>query len=84
VIVLDVMMPVLDGLGFLDRRAADPVVAEIPVVLLSAVVETLDRAALSAEVVLGKPIDLDLLIGAIRSVAGTPARGLRRTPRAAG
>src|SRR3954462_9332 len=35
-IVLDVMMPVMDGKAFLARRADDPRLAAIPVVVLTA------------------------------------------------
>ena len=36
VILLDIMMPVMDGKAFLARRAADPRLAVIPVVVLTA------------------------------------------------
>lgn len=36
VILLDVMMPVLDGYGFLDAQRADPSISDIPVIVLSA------------------------------------------------
>ena len=42
VILLDVMMPVLDGYGFLDAQRADPTIASIPIIVLSAGV-MLDR-----------------------------------------
>ena len=36
VILLDIMMPVLDGYGFLDAQRADPKISDIPVIVLSA------------------------------------------------
>jgi CheY-like chemotaxis protein len=51
VVVLDLMMPVLDGFGVLATMRADPMLAAIPVVVLSAKVlseaerEFLARAA---------------------------------------
>jgi two-component system chemotaxis response regulator CheY len=36
VILLDVMMPILDGYGFLDAQKADPTIEDIPVIVLSA------------------------------------------------
>jgi CheY-like chemotaxis protein len=36
VILLDIMMPVLDGYGFLDAQRADPSISDIPVIVLSA------------------------------------------------
>jgi CheY-like chemotaxis protein len=35
VVVLDLSMPVLDGRGFLYQRAADRILAEIPVIVVS-------------------------------------------------
>ena len=35
-VLLDLMMPVMDGEGFLSCRATDPVLAAFPVVLLTA------------------------------------------------
>lgn len=40
VILLDLRMPVLDGAGFLLARGATPVLAAIPVLVVSATVET--------------------------------------------
>ena len=34
-IVLDLAMPVMDGRGFLKRRAQDPILSSIPVVVVS-------------------------------------------------
>jgi CheY-like chemotaxis protein len=36
VILLDVMMPVLDGQGFRDEQKRDPTLSSIPVVVVSA------------------------------------------------
>ncbi len=44
VILLDVMMPGLDGLETFRRLAADPVTAEIPVILVTAKVQRADHA----------------------------------------
>jgi CheY-like chemotaxis protein len=63
-IVLDLMMPDLDGWAFRAMQLAMPAVADVPVVVLSAVrnvqVETLRAAA-----VLPKPFDLDLLLDTV-------------------
>jgi DNA-binding response OmpR family regulator len=42
VIVSDIMMPKLDGLGFAAALKADPVLAPIPIVLLSAKAQNAD------------------------------------------
>ena len=36
VVLLDLMMPVMDGRSFLEARACDPIIAPIPVVILTA------------------------------------------------
>src|SRR3954470_2616979 len=74
-VVLDVMMPVLDGFGMLERKrtAGDAT----PVVMLSEKSEQadLDRAlALGAVEFVSKPFDLDRLVALIdRVVGGGPA-----------
>jgi two-component system response regulator BaeR len=42
-VVLDVMLPGLDGVGILRRLRAEPVAAHVPVIMLTARVEELDR-----------------------------------------
>ena len=61
-VLLDLMMPVMNGWQFLDRLHANRQLRSTPVVVLSA-------AAIgneSAERVLGKPIDVDKLLEAVR------------------
>ena len=60
-ILLDLMMPIMDGWEFLRRQQADPALAAIPVVVLSAVAEAAAGAALGARRVLRKPIDFAAL-----------------------
>ena len=66
VILLDMMMPVMDGREFRARQQADPALAQIPVVVLSAHV-TGDRAAaeMQADGYLKKPCDLATLLAEI-------------------
>jgi DNA-binding response OmpR family regulator len=45
VIVLDVMLPVRDGLSVMSQLAADPRTAQIPVILLTAKTQLEDRLA---------------------------------------
>jgi DNA-binding response OmpR family regulator len=69
VVVLDVMMPVLDGFGMLERKRATG--DTTPVVMLSAKSEQadVDRAlALGAVEFVSKPFDLDRLIALVESV----------------
>ncbi len=46
VLLLDLMMPEIDGMGVLERMSADPELAEIPVVVLTAA--DLSRSELDA------------------------------------
>jgi CheY-like chemotaxis protein len=62
VIVLDMMMPVMDGWQFLAAKEADPVLARIPVIVTSAAPQKLPPGA---NVLLGKPFELGRLISTI-------------------
>jgi CheY-like chemotaxis protein len=62
-VLLDLWMPVMDGWEFLRRKRSDPRIAEIPVVVISAVSsDPLD----GVETVLGKPVHLEKLMDTIR------------------
>jgi CheY-like chemotaxis protein len=64
IIVLDLMMPVMDGYGVLAELAKDPRTASVPVVVLSAraIPEEAERAAAAgARRFLEKPFDPDEL-----------------------
>jgi CheY-like chemotaxis protein len=58
-ILLDLMMPVMNGREFLDAVADDPVLKRIPVVVLTATEHT---EVAGAREVLGKPMDLKELL----------------------
>jgi adenylate cyclase len=63
-VLLDVMMPELDGYAVLERRRADPILREIPVIMISALdqVESVVRCIeQGAEDYLPKPFDPVLL-----------------------
>ena len=65
VILLDLMMPVMDGWEFRRRQQDDPELSDVPVVILSA----LDRhraADLEADEFLKKPLDFDRLLELVR------------------
>ena len=59
-ILLDLMMPVMDGLTFLRQRSENLLLAHIPVIVVSAASQQglEDARALGAEVALVKPFDL--------------------------
>jgi len=65
-ILLDLMMPVMDGWQFRAAQTADPALADIPVILLSAHVDVRAAAGRIAAVAwLKKPMDLRELLTAI-------------------
>lgn len=65
VIVLDMMMPRMDGWEFCRQRALDPSIGDIPVIVLSAA--PAERLQVSAAAVLPKPFDYDRLLRTIRT-----------------
>jgi two-component system, chemotaxis family, chemotaxis protein CheY len=54
IILLDIVMPVMNGIRFLEAKAADPAIAAIPVVLMSA---TESRLMPGAVCLVRKPFD---------------------------
>jgi signal transduction histidine kinase/CheY-like chemotaxis protein len=75
VILLDLIMPVLDGAGFRAEQARDPDLARIPVVLLTAARDPVDRtAALGVEGYLAKPVEPARLRATVRRFAGAGRR----------
>lgn len=68
-IVLDLMMPVMDGWQFRREQVQDPRLASVPVLIVSAHVDPAGAsAALGAAGVLQKPVDLGRLQQAVRQV----------------
>jgi CheY-like chemotaxis protein len=65
-ILLDLMMPVMDGWEFRRRQQANPAMAQVPVIVLSAL-DHVRTAEVSAEAILKKPLDFDRLLELVRS-----------------
>jgi CheY-like chemotaxis protein len=66
VILLDLMMPVMDGWEFRRQQQADPALAPVPVIVLSALDH--GRASdLEADAFLKKPLDFDRLLSLVRT-----------------
>ena len=65
VILLDLMMPVMDGWEFRRRMTADPELAPVPVIVLSALDQS-RAAAVDAAAFLKKPLDFDRLLELVR------------------
>jgi CheY-like chemotaxis protein len=72
VILLDLMMPVMDGWQFRAEQQRDPRLAGIPVIVMSAVTDGEAKAAqLRPAAYLKKPMDLDEVIDVVRRHCGT-------------
>ena len=70
-IVLDLMMPRLDGLGFVELLRLNPHLASIPVLLVTAAYGAVDAAEkMGAQAVLSKPFELDVLVETVRQLTG--------------
>ncbi len=73
VILLDLMMPGMDGRQTLAALRADPATAAIPVIFLTANAHDLEAlAALDVAGVLLKPFDPRGLSGEVRRILGRP------------
>lgn len=74
-ILLDLMMPVMDGYEFRARQLQDPDLAKIPVVVLTAGAMDPRVEALGAVRSFRKPVSLERLLEALRAItSGKPAR----------
>ena len=69
VILLDLMMPVMDGWEFRRQQEADPALAPVPVIVLSAL-DQARAAKIHAAAFLKKPLDFDRLLSLIRMYCG--------------
>lgn len=80
-VLLDMMMPGIDGFEFLSRLRAEPLRSDVPVLISSGLGGTLSRAidpqsatTLGIVGVLAKPVPLETLIGRIELVLGPAVR----------
>jgi len=73
-ILLDLMMPRMDGWEFCRKLAGEPGLEKIPVVVLSAASE---HRHVPATAVLPKPVDFDDLLAVIRRISDDAASGVR-------
>jgi CheY-like chemotaxis protein len=72
VILLDYMMPVMDGLQMLARLRADPDLREIPVVMMTAAPLGIPDPTRRWDALLIKPFDAPRLTGTIDRLIGPP------------
>ena len=75
-ILLDLMMPVMDGYEFLRRLRASPKGAGIPVLVLSAALPPGRATLRGAQAVLRKPFDFDRMLRTIEMYGSKPRAGM--------
>jgi CheY-like chemotaxis protein len=63
-VVLDLAMPVMDGAGFLNARAHDPILRDIPVVIVSGNMRSA-KSFDGIDAYLCKPVNIDRLLEVI-------------------
>ncbi|MBF5046270.1 response regulator [Aggregicoccus sp. 17bor-14] len=74
-ILLDLMMPVMDGWQFREAQAADPRLARIPVVVLTASRNLHDSPPLQVDALAYKPVQLEQLLHLVQAHAGQAPPG---------
>ena len=76
-VILDIGLPFRPGTALLHELKADPLTADVPVVVVSGLTEGLSEAHRSlASAVLEKPVAVDTLLAALRAITiSPPTRG---------
>ncbi len=72
-VVLDVMLPGLDGFEVCHRLRADPVIGKTPVLMMSAKGQDADRvsaARVGANIFFSKPVERTVLLSTVRDLLG--------------
>jgi CheY-like chemotaxis protein len=81
IVVLDLMLPEMDGATFRAAQLRDRSLAWIPVVVVSGAIDAVDRArALCAQSLLKKPLDLDEVREKISQIGCRRTTPRRRPP----
>ena len=71
-IVLDIMMPRCSGPEFRRRQLHDPLIAGVPIIVLSAIADQVKLDELEAFAKVSKPFDPDQLIQVVRRACAIP------------
>ena len=69
-VLLDLMMPVMDGWQFRAEQLREPAIADVPVVCVTAVAEASERIAGLQAPCLRKPVEFQALLDVVQSVCG--------------
>lgn len=70
-ILLDLMMPVMDGWAFAEAMSKDMKLAAIPIVVVTAFSKERTGDLKKIKSIIKKPIDLDLLLNQVRIYCGS-------------
>ena len=71
VVVLDIMMPRCSGPEFRRRQLNDPLIANVPIIVLSAIADQMSFDELDPFAKVSKPFDPDQLVRVVRLACGT-------------
>jgi DNA-binding response OmpR family regulator len=72
-VLLDYMMPLLDGAGVLKAMRADPKLAAVPVIMMSAAPESVVRVRCQGYTAfLRKPFDFEAILSAVERMTAGP------------
>jgi len=81
-ILLDLMLPVMDGFEFRVQQLQDPAIAGIPVIVFSCGADIQEKVApMRVAACLRKPVDVDALLDLIRVLARAHPPARPRPPR---
>lgn len=69
-VLLDLMMPVLDGWQFRERQLQSSAIADVPVLCVTAERESISGGEVLGAPCLQKPVNLDIVMQAVRSTCG--------------
>ena len=70
-VVLDLMMPVMDGFSFMQACHLEQLCDDVPIIVISAVADALQRVReVPVHACIAKPFDLDELIRTVTRLAG--------------
>lgn len=76
-ILLDLMMPVVDGIDFRKQQLADPELRKIPIIIISARPDVAEQAhTLGADAFLQKPMSFEELLHVVQNRAITEVHSL--------
>jgi len=73
-VLLDMMMPVMDGPAFIAACQRNPAWAAVPIILMTAAVDFAISRDLPVQAIVRKPFDADDVLGVVRRLTDRGAR----------